>query len=225
MSAAVESMSAIRTLSAESVCELEQCGFTIILDAVPRASLERLSHDYDAAMASAGADAKVGSTTTRVGGLENRVEGIEALCCSPPLLEACCRVIRAPFELSALHARSLRPHSLNGKLHVDVARDSSQWPLVGFILMVDDFRPDNGATRFVPGSHRWPHAPPKVFSELRGDHAEQVHACGPAGSLVIFDGSTWHDHGVNASDLPRRSIQGAFIPRDGNATGRRFESF
>ena len=25
------------------------------------------------------------------------------------------------------------------------------WPLVGFILMVDEFRPDNGATRFVPG--------------------------------------------------------------------------
>lgn len=34
-------------------------------------------------------------------------------------------------------------------------RDSADWPLVGFILMIDEFRPDNGATRFVPGSHRW----------------------------------------------------------------------
>ena len=39
-------------------------------------------------------------------------------------------------------------------LHVDVGRHAAEWPLVGFILMVDDFRPDNGATRFVPGSHR-----------------------------------------------------------------------
>jgi ectoine hydroxylase-related dioxygenase (phytanoyl-CoA dioxygenase family) len=35
----------------------------------------------------------------------------------------------------------------------DVQRDSSGWPLVGFILMIDAFRPDNGATRFVLGSH------------------------------------------------------------------------
>jgi ectoine hydroxylase-related dioxygenase (phytanoyl-CoA dioxygenase family) len=83
--------------------------------------------------------------------------------------------------------------------------------------MVDDFRPENGATRFVPGSHRWLHAPQAHVAELRGNHAEQVQACGPAGSLIIFNGSTWHDHAANTSDLPRRSLQGAFIPRDGKA--------
>jgi hypothetical protein len=29
-------------------------------------------------------------------------------------------------------------------------RDSVDWPLVGFILMIDEFRADNGATRFAP---------------------------------------------------------------------------
>jgi ectoine hydroxylase-related dioxygenase (phytanoyl-CoA dioxygenase family) len=35
--------------------------------------------------------------------------------------------------------------------------------------------------------------------------------------LLIFNGSTWHDNAANTSDESRRSLQGEFIPRDGNA--------
>jgi len=205
-------------LEADAAQGLQDRGFTIVHDVMPRARLERLSHAYDLAMSAAmGADLKIGSTTTRLGNFVNRGEEVDALYLFPPLLDACCRIIGRPFKLSSLHARTLRAHSLNGRLHVDVRRDSADWPLVGFILMVDDFRPENGATRFVPGSHRWLHAPETQLSGLRGDHEEQVQACGPAGSLVIFNGSTWHDHAANTSNLPRRSIQGAFIPRDGTS--------
>jgi ectoine hydroxylase-related dioxygenase (phytanoyl-CoA dioxygenase family) len=40
-----------------------------------------------------------------------------------------------------------------------------------------------------------------------------VKACGAAGSLIVFDGSTWHGHGANATAGWRHSVQGAFIPR------------
>jgi ectoine hydroxylase-related dioxygenase (phytanoyl-CoA dioxygenase family) len=83
--------------------------------------------------------------------------------------------------------------------------------------MVDDFRQENGATRFVPGSHQWLSAPEDTISDLRSDSDSQVLACGPAGSLLIFNGSAWHGHTANTSDKPRRSLQGAFIPRDGQA--------
>jgi ectoine hydroxylase-related dioxygenase (phytanoyl-CoA dioxygenase family) len=101
-------------------------------------------------------------------------------------------------------------------LHVDVRRDCADWPLLGFIVMVDEFRPDNGATRFVPGSHLWMGAPEDTISDLRRDHENQRLACGTAGSLIIFNGSTWHGHTANRSSAPRRSVQGAFIPRDGH---------
>jgi ectoine hydroxylase-related dioxygenase (phytanoyl-CoA dioxygenase family) len=55
--------------------------------------------------------------------------------------------------------------------------------------MIDEFRPDNGATRFVPGSHRWPGTPGDALSDLRAAHDGQVLACGKAGSLLIFNGS------------------------------------
>jgi len=83
--------------------------------------------------------------------------------------------------------------------------------------MVDEFRPDNGATRFVPGSHRWSSPPEDTISDLRAEHDGQVLACGNACSLLIFNGSAWHGHTANMSSGPRRSLQGAFIPREGCA--------
>ena len=110
----------------------------------------------------------------------------------------------------------MRPGSAAQELHVDVRRDSADWPLVGFILMVDAFRPDNGATRFVPGSHLRPDAPEDA-GNAHPDIEREVLACGPAGSLLIFHGSVWHGHSANVSSGPRRSLQGAFIPRSGRA--------
>ena len=51
--------------------------------------------------------------------------------------------------------------------------------------------------------------------DVRAPHEDEVLACGAAGSLLIFNGSTWHGHTANASNRPRRSLQGAFIPRNG----------
>jgi ectoine hydroxylase-related dioxygenase (phytanoyl-CoA dioxygenase family) len=161
-------------------------------------------------------DVRTGSTSTRVSDFVNRGAEFDDVYISPPLLEASCRVIGQPFKLSSFHARTLRPGAAAQELHVDVRRDSTDWPLVGFILMVDEFRPDNGATRFVPGSHLWLDAPEDV-TDPRADYKGQVLACGPAGSLLIFNGSAWHGHTANTSARPRRSLQGAFIPREGRA--------
>jgi hypothetical protein len=205
-------------LSADAVYELQHRGFVVLPSVVPDEQIERLADAYDAAVSSASyVDKKTGSTSTRVNDFVNRGEEFAALYVFPSLLDACCRVIERPFKLSSLHARTLRPHSRSGELHVDVRRDSPAWPLLSFILMVDEFRPENDATRLVPGSHQWLHEPADSISDLRADHEDQVFACGPAGSLLIFDGSVWHDHSANTSGKPRRSIQGAFVPRDGQA--------
>jgi len=198
--------------------ELQERGFVVLPGPVPSGEMERVRGAYDAATASAVAeDVRVGSTTTRVNDFVNRGAEFDALYVFPPLLEACCHIIGRPFKLSSLHARTLRPYSPISELHVDVRRDSVGWPLVGFILMIDEFRPDNGATRFVPGSHQWPGTPEEVMPDRRAEHDGQLLACGPAGSLLVFNGSAWHGHTANTSDAPRRSLQGAFIPRDGRA--------
>lgn len=194
-------------LPAGACQELDASGFTVIPGPVPAADLPRLSAAYDAAMAGAAPqDVKVGSSTTRVRDFVNRGPEFDSLYLSLPVLKACCRIINQPFRLSTMHARTVRPGLPAQDLHVDFARDSLGWTMVGFIFMVDEFRAENGATRFVPGSHLWSAVPP----DLTG----QVLACGPAGSMIVFNGSVWHGHTANRSGRPRRSLQGAYIRRD-----------
>jgi len=202
-------------LPMDATSALQEQGF-VVIPGPARSDL--LANAYTAAVASASSDdIRIGSTSTKVKDFVNRGAEFDNLYVFPPLLEACCRVIGRPFKLSSLHARTLRPGSPSQELHVDVPRGSADWPLLGFILMVDEFRPDNGATRFVPGSHRWSGTPEDTISDLRADNSEQVLACGAAGSLLVFHGSAWHGHSANTSGDPRRSIYGAFIPQNGRA--------
>jgi ectoine hydroxylase-related dioxygenase (phytanoyl-CoA dioxygenase family) len=207
-----------RELPMDAAAELQERGFVVLPGPVPSDSVERLADAFTAAVASATTDdVRIGSTSTRVTDFVNRGAEFDAVYVFPPLLEACSLVIGRPFKLSSFHARTVRPGMPAQDLHVDVDRESADWPLLGFILMVDEFRPDNGATCFVPGSHRWSGTPAERLSDLRAEHPEQVLACGCAGSLLVFNGSAWHGHSANTSSGPRRSIQGAFIPRDGRA--------
>jgi ectoine hydroxylase-related dioxygenase (phytanoyl-CoA dioxygenase family) len=205
-------------LAIDAASELQERGFVVLPGAVPPDRIERLANAYTAAVESAtGDDIRIGSASTRVTDFVNRGAEFDDLYVFPPLLDAARRVIGRPFKLSSLQARTLRPHTSAEDLHVDVPRDSADWPLLSFILMVDPFRFDNGATRFVPGSHLWSSSPTDTISDPRASPDAQVSACGDAGSLLVFNGSVWHGHGANTSSGPRRSIQGAFIPRDGRA--------
>jgi Phytanoyl-CoA dioxygenase (PhyH) len=207
-----------RALTNDAVRALDEDGFIVIEGPIAAAVLPQLAAAYDASVANADpadkGDGRTGSTT-RVHDFVNRDSVFDGLYVSAPVLDACCRIIGRPFKLSTMHARTLNPHSPAQGLHADFPREDSDlaaaaWPMVGFIFMVDAFTAENGATLFVPGSHRW-------TSEVRRDHPNQMPACGPAGSMIVFNGSAWHGHGANTTGRPRRSIQGAFIRRDATA--------
>ena len=202
-------------LSAEVERELLTSGFVVIPGPVKAPRLEQFADAYDAAVAGASvSDMRIGSTTTRVHDFVNRGAEFDELYIYRPVLEACSRVIRRPFKLSSLLARTLRPGSESQPLHVDFRVDREGWPMLGFIFMVDDFSADNGATRFVPGSHIWTTVPGEIMKNPAADHEHQVLTCGSAGSVIVYNGSAWHGHTANRTDKPRRSIQGAYIRRD-----------
>jgi ectoine hydroxylase-related dioxygenase (phytanoyl-CoA dioxygenase family) len=205
-------------LPAAATEELRNVGFVVIPGPVAPKRLTRFAAAYDAAMNSGdAADVNVGRTTTRMYDFVNRSAEFDDLYIYPPLLEACQHIIGAPFKLSTTVGRTLRPYAAAQDLHVDIPRGSDDLPMVGFILMIDGFRPDNGATRFVPGSHKWPGVPGDVMHDCRTDYEGQVSLCGPAGSLIIFNGSVWHGHTANESATVRRSIQGYFVRREARA--------
>ena len=202
------------TLPSSAAEDLDRTGFAVIPGPFPAERCGAIADAYDAAVDSAvDADVRVGATSTRVTDFVNRGPVWDPVYVYPPLLDAAARVVGRAFTLSSFHARTLHAGADVLDIHVDVERDSSDWPLLGFILMIDEFSARNGATRFLPGSHRWPRSP--RGARLQDHGPELVSACGPAGSLLVFNGSTWHGQGINVSGKPRRSLQGAFIPRDG----------
>jgi hypothetical protein len=206
-------------LSQCALQELRDSGFVVIPGPVAPDKLAELATTYDSAVASAHSDdIGVGSTTTRVNDFVNRGAEFDELYIFQPLLKTCCHIIGQPFKLSSMHARTLHPNAPSQRLHVDFKPDEERFPLVSFIWMVDEFRNDNGATQFVPGSHNWSAIPHELTSDRLAEYENQtLTACGQAGSLIIFNGSVWHGHSANTTGAPRRSIQGAFIPRDAQA--------
>jgi len=194
--------------------QLREAGFVVIDGPVPPTKLAQFSEAYDAAVLAAHPDDVSIRSSTRINDFVNRGPEFDELYIYQPILAACFRIIGRPFKLSTMHARTLEPGARVETLHVDFKHDASGWPMVGFIIMVDEFRSDNGATRFVPGSHLNRNVPGDVMNDATADHENQMPARGPAGSIIIYNGSVWHGHTANQSAKPRRSIQGAFIRRE-----------
>ncbi len=176
--------------------------------------LHKLAASYDELMATAsGPDFRIASATTRRSDLLSHRSEFDCIYVHPPLLEACSQMIGQPFKLSSLLGRTLRSGATPQELHADLTRDSEDAPLVGFILMIDPFREDNGATRFIPRSHQWTDLPRDRLADTRAKCSGEVLCCGDPGTMIIFNGAIWHGHTANVTPSVRRSIQGYFVRR------------
>lgn len=213
-----DAIAAQSRLPTDLEARLRGSGFIVMAGPAVPGIIRRLSEAYDQAVATAdAADVRVASST-RVTAFVSRSPVFDGICVFPPLLAACCLIIGQPFKLSETRARTLEPGAPAQGLHVDVGANADGWPMVGFILMVDAFDAENGATRFLPGSHLSSDDPTDVMENPTDGHEEEVLACGPAGSMVISHASVWHSHTANRSRRRRRSLQGHFVPRNARSS-------
>jgi len=166
-------------LPSDTAEQLRETGFVVIPGPAIHGGCEHLSDAYDRAVATADlTDVHTGRTksSTRIDDFVNRGPEFDAIYIYPPLLAACCRIIGGPFKLSGLRARTLHPGAQTEGLHVDVRHRANGWPLVGCIVMVDAFDTENGATRFVPGSHLQACEPGEVMRNPDDAHDENASA-------------------------------------------------
>jgi ectoine hydroxylase-related dioxygenase (phytanoyl-CoA dioxygenase family) len=148
---------------------------------------------YDREVASADARDLSRKECTRVHDFVNRTPKLD-LWRDEQLLAICDATFAEPYKLSTFHARAVNPGGGPQQLHVDCERIGEGVCLLGFVWMIDEFREDNGATRFALSDR-------------------EVVACGRMGSLLVYDGSIRHGYSANRSSGPRRSLQGAFVLR------------
>ncbi len=204
---------------------LERDGVVIVEGLLPLDVVARVNDEVEAAVDAADPDEEFfnpilsafhGPQTKQVAGMPgiSRTFATDVMC-NPLLLDLCDRVLLpscARYQLNLGHLLQRGPGAGEQILHRDelvwndVPSPHPEIQLASVIAFVD-FTRDNGATRVVPGSHRWPER------ELSG--AEQMSrpppsddqievAEMPAGSAVVYSGGTIHAGGANTTDIPRR---------------------
>lgn len=80
----------------------------------------------------------------------------------------------------------------------------TQETMLNFMFAVTDFTRENGCTRMVPGSHKWPEGRAPTPDD------EVIDMVMEKGSVAIWLGSTWHGAGQNTTDEPRIGAEMGF---------------
>lgn len=144
-----------------------------------------------------------GFATKRIYRLFAKTRVFDDLAIHPVMLGVLDRML-GHYQLSAPTGIQIGPGEPAQILH----RDDSIYPLPephGEVVMntmwaFDDFTTVNGATRFVPGSHLWPH------DRQPSDDEPVVQTEMPAGSVAFYTGSILHGGGENRSESPRLGV-------------------
>jgi ectoine hydroxylase-related dioxygenase (phytanoyl-CoA dioxygenase family) len=141
-----------------------------------------------------------GFHTQRVYAVFAKTRAFDDLAVHPLLLAALDHALGEHYQLSAPVALQIGPGEKAQVLH----RDEDIYPLprphapvvVNSMWALCDFSEANGATRLIPGSHRWD-------PDRRPDEREVVQATMPSGSMLVYLGGLVHGGGANATDAPR----------------------
>jgi hypothetical protein len=156
----------------------------------------------------------MGAQTRHLTGLSGKSRSFASEVLCHPLLLTLCDALLLPscarYQLNVAHLLDRGPGSELQLLHRDqlvwndVPKPHPELQLASVIALVD-MTADNGATRVIPGSHRWP-------LERVPEEDETVSAEMGAGDAVIYLGSTLHGGGANhTADQRRRAMHLSYV--------------
>jgi hypothetical protein len=194
----------------QSLFEVETYGFTI-LDAVLDSDQVKRLRDLGAQLEAGehGEDSQFRGQARHLSNLVTRDPAYFPLIDHPRVLPLVELLLGQDLILGSLNSRIVRPGDPEQGLHGDVPqsfRHHGRPMMVNTVWMLDDFTHESGATRVIPGSHHMaPGAPPPERTLPL-----VVEALGAAGSVLVFDGRTWHGGGANRGNRNRHGIFGHY---------------
>lgn len=151
-----------------------------------------------------GQDVFGGFKTTRTGAVMARSPSCAALALNPSVRALCDAVLLENCDRYHIHVTQVI-RIMPGQPAQAIHRDRWLWgtwlkgieePQVNTIWALSDFTRENGATQVVPRSVDWPDN--RVAEPHEIGYAEM-----PAGSVVVYRGSTFHGGGANVSNGDR----------------------
>ncbi|WP_236195401.1 phytanoyl-CoA dioxygenase family protein [Pseudomonas glycinae] len=180
---------------------LHSKGYTLLFGAVPNTWLPALRLAFDTGIKPSNEWPVPRGSDWRHSQLDTDPT-VQAVCRLPQLLAVVGALIGERFFLSQVEGREPLINGGHQQLHRDL---SAQRPgdTVNALVYLDDYGPENGATRIVPGSHRPALSePPFDFT----DESRSVQLTGSAGDILIFDADLIHAGSLNSSGAARRTL-------------------
>lgn len=199
--------------------QLDEAGFVLLPDYMSAQFLAEVRQALDAVYETegerAGSEFKSEPHTRRLANLVDKGEVFRRVVSDAGILEYIAAVIPETFKLSSLNARAPQPESdWVQPLHCDAAAipdERGNW-VCNVIWILDDFTAENGATRLIPGSHKWGKLPQEVMADPMAAHPQEIQLLSQAGSVAVINTHAWHGGTANRSGGPRRCLH-AFYTR------------
>ena len=169
-----------------------------------------------------------GVRTLRTSGLLARARIFEELVLHPEVLSIVEETLGDDCLLGSMNLFTIMPGETIQPLHSDHSLQPRRYAgldtsglHMGIVVMLalTDFTEANGATRVVPGSHKWEPLPLDLHEDL-GSHIKYAAHNAPIvaaemrrGDMLIFDARVWHGGGANRTqDQNRSGLIYAFWP-------------
>ena len=182
--------------------QIAEQGFAVIPDVFSPDEVERLRAATEEVFAREGASTAHGQVRFSYN-LTNKHATFRETVQHPLLMEIMAALLGDDFILAALNAHGSNAGAPRQFLHRDDMLDRRiPFPThINSMWMLDDFTPENGATRVVPGSHLWDEKP--VTDTV---YPQETQATGTAGSVAVFDSRLFHSREANRSASQRRGV-------------------
>lgn len=208
-------------MTTEQEQQLDAQGYVVLPDLMDPdflcAAQRRVDELYAQEGDASGSEFKQEPQSQRLANVVNKGEVFLRVISTPEVLECMAHVLGRKFKLSSLNVRSADPHSdWVQPLHIDGGGlpDERGDYVCNSIWILDDFTVENGATRLIPGSHRWNQKPADVLADLTAPHPQEILMTGTAGTVVVMNSHLWHGGTANRTGRPRRAMHAYYTRSD-----------
>ncbi|MCK1387330.1 phytanoyl-CoA dioxygenase family protein [Bradyrhizobium sp. 21] len=195
-------------LDAGRAAALDRDGYLLLRGAVPDAWRDALRAAFDSGVGAGDQWAAPRGAGWRHA-LVDLDPAVQQTCRLPLLLAAAAQMLGGPFFLAQVEGRA----PLQGGGHQPLHRDGAGTKAVAALVFLDDYGPDNGATRLVPR-----HLDQADFDQTLPDETLSLTIAGEAGDILVFDADLAHGATCNRSGARRRSLLLSFMPERNQAT-------